>query len=231
MEFAASIQNSNNYYVIVSREGIPTLPYSVEEIYGIRTSGKYGTLRQSYHEFYRIYNMNQSQMVEPELLLTEDSNSGYQFFDYICRENNLQCISANGKSNLFRYLKIHRNEKVLAIADGAAFGSEIDKVLKLLAGTANVTLYLPESFEWLILSSGVLKKNLVNEILNEPSNYIESEDYFSWERFFTALLSNLTQKTYMEYAKNKLNHAYLKDTVKDKILDQMKMIHLCRNSD
>ena len=86
MEFAATIQNSSNYYVIVSREGIPTLPYSVEEIYGIRTSGKYGTLRQSYHEFYRIYNMNQSQMVEPELLLTEDSNSGYQFFDYICSD-------------------------------------------------------------------------------------------------------------------------------------------------
>ena len=86
VEFAATIQNSSNYYVIVSREGIPTLPYSVEEIYGIRTSGKYGTLRQSYHEFYRIYNMNQSQMVEPELLLTEDSNSGYQFFDYICSD-------------------------------------------------------------------------------------------------------------------------------------------------
>lgn len=54
-EFAGKIKETDNYYVIVSREALPTLPYSVEEIYGIRTSGKYGTLKQSYHEFYRLY--------------------------------------------------------------------------------------------------------------------------------------------------------------------------------
>lgn len=54
-EFAGEIQKTDNYYVIVSREALPALPYSVEEIYGIRTSGKYGTLKQKYHEFYRIY--------------------------------------------------------------------------------------------------------------------------------------------------------------------------------
>ena len=48
-EFAGTIQKTDNYYVIVSRESLPTLPYSVEEIYGIRTSGKYGTLKQIYH--------------------------------------------------------------------------------------------------------------------------------------------------------------------------------------
>lgn len=54
-EFAGKIQKTDNYYVIVSREALPTLAYSVEEIYGIRTSGKYGTLKQSYHEFYKLY--------------------------------------------------------------------------------------------------------------------------------------------------------------------------------
>ncbi|MDY4633808.1 MAG: translation initiation factor 2, partial [Dorea formicigenerans] len=53
-EFAGTIQKTDNYYVIVTRESLPALPYSAEEIYGIRTSGKYGTLKQSYHEFYRI---------------------------------------------------------------------------------------------------------------------------------------------------------------------------------
>ena len=46
-EFAGKIQKTDNYYVIVTRESLPTLPYSVEEIYGIRTSGKYGTSRVS----------------------------------------------------------------------------------------------------------------------------------------------------------------------------------------
>ena len=40
-EFAEAIRNSSNYYVIVTREGLPNLPYSVNEIYGIRESGKY----------------------------------------------------------------------------------------------------------------------------------------------------------------------------------------------
>ena len=42
-EFADEIQKTDNYYVIVTRESLPSLPYSVEEIYGIKTSGKYGT--------------------------------------------------------------------------------------------------------------------------------------------------------------------------------------------
>ncbi len=54
-EFSAAIQDTDNYYVIVTREGIPSLPYSVEEIYGIRNSGKYGTLRRTYNEFYHLY--------------------------------------------------------------------------------------------------------------------------------------------------------------------------------
>ena len=58
VDFADTIQKTDNYYVIVTREALPALPYSVEEIYGIRTSGRYGALKQSYHEFYRIYGTN-----------------------------------------------------------------------------------------------------------------------------------------------------------------------------
>lgn len=54
-EFAKAVQESDNYYVIVTREGLPNLAYSVEEIYGIRESGKYGTLKQTYNELYHIY--------------------------------------------------------------------------------------------------------------------------------------------------------------------------------
>lgn len=53
-DFADAVKHSDNYYVIVTRESLPTLPYSVDEIYGIKSSGKYGTLRQTYQEFYRI---------------------------------------------------------------------------------------------------------------------------------------------------------------------------------
>ena len=46
-EFAEAVRESDNYYVIVTREGLPNLPYSVEEIYGIRESGKYASLKQT----------------------------------------------------------------------------------------------------------------------------------------------------------------------------------------
>lgn len=226
-EFAGRIQKTDNYYVIISREALPTLPYSVEEIYGIRTSGKYGTLKQSYHEFYRIYGSDiYKNKVTPEIVITEDSNAGYQFFDHICKENQLKCESMNGKSNIFHYLNVHKNEKILVIADGAAFGSEIDRVLRLIAGRADVALYLPESFEWLILSSGILKNSFITEVLDAPYDYVESEKYFSWERFFTAVLIDETKDTYLAYIKRNPNPTYLNDAVKTTILAQMVKIQL-----
>ena len=54
-EFARAVQQSNNYYVIVTREGLVNLPYSVEEIYGIRESGKYASIKRTYNAFYHIY--------------------------------------------------------------------------------------------------------------------------------------------------------------------------------
>lgn len=225
-DFARAIQQTDNYYVIVTREGLPALPYSVEEVYGIRTSGKYGSLKQSYHSFYRIYPDSTTEKIKPEKILTEDSNSGYQFFDAVCTEHQMQCDTANGKSNVFSYLKVHKDEKILVIADGAAFGPEMDRVLQLVQTRKNLALYLPESFEWLILSSGILKDVEVAQILQTPSDYIDGKDYFSWERYFTALLTEKTAGTYLNYTKKTLNEAYLKDGVKNAILEQMQKIEL-----
>lgn len=225
IDFAEVIQKTDNYYVIITREALSALPYSVEEIYGIRKSGKYGTLKQSYHEFYRIYGAETyKDMVEPEIIITEDSNSGYQFFEQICRDNHLECRSMNGKSNVFHHLNMHKNEKILVIADGAAFGSEIDRVLQLIKGRKNIALYLPESFEWMVLSAGILKSNEIGQILDDTSDYVESKDYFSWERFFTSVLIGETKGTYLAYAKKKLNPAYLKEAVKEAILKQMEKV-------
>ena len=225
-DFARAIQQTDNYYVIVTREGLPALPYSVEEVYGIRTSGKYGSLKQSYHSFYRIYPDSTTENIKPEKILTEDSNSGYQFFDAICKEHQMQCDTANGKSNVFSYLKAHRNEKILVIADGAAFGPEMDRVLQLVQTRENLALYLPESFEWLVLSSGILKDTEIAQILQTPSDYIDSKEYFSWERYFTALLTEKTAGTYLNYTKKTLNEAYLRDGVKNAILGQMQKVEL-----
>lgn len=98
-DFASAIQKTDNYYVIVTRESLSALPYSVNEIYGIRNSGKYGYLKQTYNELYQIYGGDSfNQEIKPDKIITEDSNSGFQFFNEICKNSELQCIAANGKS-------------------------------------------------------------------------------------------------------------------------------------
>ena len=227
IEFSKFIQNTDNYYVIVTRESLPTLPYSVEEIYGIKSSGNYGKLEQKFNEFYRIYGSDiYKQSIHPDTVLTEDSNSGYQFFKSICDDTHIKCESLNGKSNIFQYLNSHDNENILVIVDGAAFGSEMHRVTELIRDKKGVAIYLPESFEWLVLLSGVVKNSMLNSILERPADYIESKEYFSWERFFTAILIDMTKDSYLAYTKKKLNSVYLTDTVKKSILDEIKYIKL-----
>ena len=78
-------------------------------------------------------------------------------------------------------------------------------------------MYVPESFEWLILSSGVVADSEISKILEAPYDYIESSQYFSWERFFTALLVEKTSHTYLQYNKSVLNKAYLQEHEKELI--------------
>ena len=77
-EFAAAVKDSDNYFVIVTREDLPNLPYSVDEIYGIHTSGKYHDLKRTYNELFRIYSVETfSGREKPETVVVKDSHAGY----------------------------------------------------------------------------------------------------------------------------------------------------------
>ncbi len=135
-------------------------------------------------------------------------------------------ISAGGKSNIFREILKNPGQNMLIIADGAVFGPEMDRVMKLIRQREGAVLYLPESFEWLILKSGVVTGHDLREILEDPGKYIEGQEYFSWERFFTDLLMMLTKDTYLQYTKRKLNKSYLNKEISAKIAEQMEDIDL-----
>lgn len=221
-EFAAAVKASDNYYVIITREDLPNLPYSVDEIYGIHTSGKYHDLKRTYNEMYHIYSTEAFEgKQKPEAVVVEDSNSGHEFFYAICSENGITCISAGGKSNLKTVVDKLSKKPALVIADGAAIGSEMNELYQMMQYRPAVKCYLPESFEWLILKSGMIDRKIVQDILNHPEDFIESQKYFSWERFFTALLVEYTQDSYLKYSKNKLNKVYLDDKIEQAILSVM----------
>ena len=74
-EFAKMVRESDNYFVLVTRENLYNLPYSVEEIYGIRSSGKYQNTQRIYQQMYQIYSEKLECPVKPEMVIVEDSNS------------------------------------------------------------------------------------------------------------------------------------------------------------
>lgn len=225
-DFAVRVKESDNYFVIVTRDDLPNLPYSVKEIYGIRESGKYAGLKQVYNEFYCLYGeVADAELAQESLVIAEDSNAGFEFFSGLCDEK-IECISANGKSNVFKALQEHREERVLVIADGAAFGCEMEKVMQLIKIGRRIVLYLPESFEWLILNAGIFDDSELKAILNATSEYVDSKEFFSWERFFTDLLVKKSRGTYLQYNKRSLNKAYLQEKIKNKIVDNMLPIKL-----
>lgn len=223
-EFAAEIRGSDNYFVLITRENLYNLPYSVEEIYGLYASGRYQNTKKIYQQMYRIYSDIQKLSIKPELFIVEDSNSGYEFFKAISDEKNLECESAGGKSNIFSKIKNVKSKDVCVIADGAAIGPEMNGLYELSHKKKNIHLYLPESFEWIVLKSGLIDDREIRKILETPELFIDSKKYFSWERFFTNLLIEKTKNSYLQYRKSAINKTYLHSKNKEKILNYIEAI-------
>lgn len=198
--FAEIAQASDNYYVIISRQRLPMIPYSVREIYKIRTSGRF-------HFLERLYE-SQSYEFTPDCLLVEDSGSGYQFFSTVCTN----CISANGKSNIFSKLQDEASpeQNCLVIADGAAFNPEIERIVQLKGFLSRkIKVYLPESFEQKLLELPLFAhRKQVQAVLQNPAAYIDTR-HNSWEQFFTAFLSEVTLGSPLQYSKASLSSCYM----------------------
>ncbi len=220
-EFAEAIRGTSNYYVLITRQPLNCLPYSINEIYGIRTTGKYHFPDKIYHEFYPLYEDYLSGRTAETMLLVEDAKAGYQFFHQVC--GNMDCVSSEGNSGIAIQLEeLSRNKRVIVIADGAAFGAYIARVMAVAKNRSDIGMYFPESFEWLILKAGLLEIRHLNEILSHPENYIDSSRYFSWERYFTDLLESSTRDDRIRrYDKSRLNAYYLEGQNKEAIMKSL----------
>ncbi|SEA77991.1 hypothetical protein SAMN02910384_02328 [Pseudobutyrivibrio sp. ACV-2] len=221
-EFASFIKKTDNYYVIATRNNLYEIPYSVDAIFEVKSSGKYGSLKTTYNHFERMYSavdISPKRLKDYEVIITEDSNSGFDFFSKVGKDHDIACISSDGKSNVLKVAKDNSNSKELIIADGAAFGPEMANVYKLTSEN-ECRLFLPESFEWMLLDSDVLKDSEIRTILEKPYNYIESEKYFSWENYFTDILIDKTNGKPSQYNKKTLNKFYLSDKNVKSVLER-----------
>ena len=225
LDFARAIQKTDNYYVLVTREDLSTLPYGVNAILELKkTTSRFN---RTYNKAYPIYDSlsaSNVQLGDVEKLLTEDANSGYQLFTKVGEKYGIVCISAAGKDNIKQKIFPLKSEKILVIADGAAFGPQMNDIYRLMQeASAKFSLYLPESLEWLLLKADLIGQSDILEILEHPADFIESSEFFSWERFFTNLLEQRTKDIpYMRYDKAKLPEFYLQEENLKKIIAEMK---------
>ncbi len=206
-EFADTVKGADNYFVIISREKLPQLPYSIDEIYGLRednASGRYHSAKRVYNEMYRIFGNIPKNINTPDLIITEDSNSGNDFFSILFPG---RCISSHGKSNIKSAIAAHADQRILAVVDGAAFGPEMQDCMDIISEAKDkVALYAPESFEYLILQSGIIE--IPKTIIEETWNHADSVSFFSWEEFYTRFLSDVTRNSIRQYSKSALSEYY-----------------------
>ena len=217
-EFAEVVKNSECYFVLITRNSLEMLPYSIEEIYEITVDKHYPNLKKTYNTLVRRYKDFQGK-VKPDLILVEDSKSGYQFVQRAFTA--IPCKSCNGKSNIVSSIKNIKEKNILIIVDGAAFGSNADRLFAEIMNKnytgKHVVIFAPESFEWLILRSNLFY-NTVRENLESTYNYADSKKYESWEQYYTSLLIKITLKTPAQYNKANLNKFYLHGAAKKALM-------------
>ena len=114
---ASILQDSDNYFIIIYRKNLDSLPLCVENLYKMQTNGRGHWLQQKYtvsgiKDFHGIKH-----------IVTEDRVSAFEFFQ---EHFNIDVTSANSKSEIITHLQHFIDidpeyNDILIVYDAAAF--------------------------------------------------------------------------------------------------------------
>ena len=202
--FTELVHRSNNYFIIISRDPLKGLNYSYKEIYEMKKSGKFNKTVRKYDSY-----INTNLDKRCEVVLVEDSNSGLEFYkSHIQRD----IVSTEGKAKFTKAIEDIRDrnyKNVGIIADGAAFGSEIEKVVTAVGREKHLDFswFIPECTESVLVESGILNfKKLLKFIKSADKN-----KFSSYETMYFKLLKEETENTPALYTKTYINTCYTKN--------------------
>lgn len=174
--FAQAVLDSQCYFVFITRDGLHMLPYSVSEIYYLKNSGYYQNTKQVYNSMHQVYpEVEMTEKIDMSIVLTEDTNAGHEMFGAVFENAEVLCDSAGGKSNVSKYILDHGGERIFAIVDGAAFGADMQSTVHALEMNSGSYVWTPESFEYLILLSGMIQAKGIREIIEAPEEFIPAK--------------------------------------------------------
>ena len=196
-DFAKVLDNSGLYVVIISRDVLKYFDYSIKALYKLVTE----TRGKCSYSYLSCLYTGKDFTVQPDIMVTEDSNSGYEAMNNILKCN---VVSANGKDNVINKLDevIIGNRVICLLVDGDAFGRNIESIVSWLGTNKDkrrLCIFIPNSFEWLILHVC----NVYNREINETYDFADTIRYKSWERYYTYLLNRYLKEKGIHYSYDK----------------------------
>lgn len=182
-----AIANKNACCICVTRKPPKNINYSYKCLYQANRDDRGVTvIRQK--ELFEHINSN----IKYDIILTEDSKAGYEYLSKTL--DNIEIISALGKSNIKNKLMKLENKNTIIFADAAGIGSNIGSIIKeslrIKKKGYAAHFVLPECFEQLLVESEML-----NKYEKKKFNYC----YNNLETFYEMELSRLTKGTILEY--------------------------------
>lgn len=210
-DFATITSNAVQYFLLCSRDDLPNLTYSIDEVYALSSDLPKNKKQKVKTVFTPYFKRFRERIFKPNYIIVEDTKSGYELYKEVFKD--VEVIGAGGNSNTYRCAEeILENGgyNIIVIIDGAGGGSCTDELMRLLDlySNRNVLVLCPESFEYLILRSELCTNFRISDELDCTYDYCESSIYSSWEDYYEKRLKELTFGTLMQYKKSKLPKYY-----------------------
>lgn len=197
-EFDAYVNGNNNYYILITRNPLTNLSYSVKSVFKLDSEKSEITNLWEY-KLDNLYEFGTRRILKSTTdIVTEDSGTGYEFFSRLAGDY-ISVDSLDGAGNAYNYIKSsHIDKSYLIVVDGSNFGRYMKKCYEKLEYIDNIRIWAPESFEYLLLSSGCLNSILSNvaelkSVLENTYDYVDTTEFLTWERFFTHYLVQATK--------------------------------------
>lgn len=94
------------------------------------------------------------------------------------------------------------------------------KIIRYLTITQkDCVIYAPESFEYLLLKSGIIYTP--SEICDQTYKYADTKNYLSWEEYYTSYLIKITRGSIYQYSKSNLKETYKTEGSLKKVINIM----------
>lgn len=202
------INNRNYRFILITRYEINSLiNYSTDDIYELYKSGKIIKNRNIYSNIDTNKDINLGKINK---LITEDSGSGKYFFENL---PNITVTSTNGNGNITKSI----SDDSVVFFDRVSFGPYIKKLLELIV-YKNIGIICPQSFEHLLLTSGLFNSKKI-QLEYDKINFecLRLYPNTTLESIYYRLLVNITSEFNIKYSKSNIDSWFLEKEQYNKV--------------